>query len=82
MRALTQLLICYFSAGKLNPPLRAGGICPLRMSNIVGLGQVSFFWTRAYRNLRAARNRVAHRYNKGRKAHLFKVGDTVMYKKQ
>ena len=39
------------------------------------------FWTHAYHNLRLARNRVAHRYNKGRMAHQFKVGDTVMYKK-
>ena len=31
-------------------------------------------WTRAYRNLRLARNKVAQRYNKGRKEHQFKVG--------
>jgi len=39
------------------------------------------FWTQAYHTSRAARNKVAQRYNKGRKAHQFKVGDTVMYKK-
>ena len=39
------------------------------------------FWSQAYHNLRLARNRFAHSYNKGRMAHQFKVGDTVMYKK-
>ena len=39
------------------------------------------FWSQAYRNLKAARNRVAQRYNTTRKEHAFKVGDTVMYKK-
>ena len=39
------------------------------------------FWTQAYHNLRPARNRVAQRYNKDRKAHQFKVGDTVMHKR-
>jgi len=40
------------------------------------------FWTRAYRNLKAARNRAAHIYNNGRKAHSLKFGDPVMYKIQ
>ena len=39
------------------------------------------FWSQACRNLRSACNKVAQKYNENRKAHLFKVGDTVMYKK-
>jgi len=39
------------------------------------------FWTQAYHNLRLARNRVAKRYNRDRKEHQFKAGDSVMYKK-
>ena len=38
-------------------------------------------WTHTYYTLRAARNNAAQRYNKDRKAHQFKAGDTVMYKK-
>jgi hypothetical protein len=36
------------------------------------------FWTEAIRNLRKARNRVARRYNAGRRATPFKVGDVVV----
>jgi len=39
------------------------------------------FWTQAYHNLRPARKNVALTFNKERKAHQFKIGDTVMYKK-
>lgn len=39
------------------------------------------YWTQACRNLTAARNKVVQRYNKDRKSHQFKVGDTVMYNK-
>jgi hypothetical protein len=38
------------------------------------------FWTEAIRNLRKARDQVAHRYNAGRKATPFKVGDIVVYR--
>ena len=37
--------------------------------------------TQAYPNLRSARNKVAQRFNKVRKAHQFKLGDSVMYRK-
>jgi hypothetical protein len=36
------------------------------------------FWTRAIRNLRLARDRVAKRYNEGRKESLYKVGEMVV----
>jgi hypothetical protein len=39
------------------------------------------FWTQAYNNLKAARDRVARRYNENRKPHQYKVGDLVMYKR-
>ena len=39
------------------------------------------FWTQAYHNLKSAHNKVALRYNRDRKEHNFKVGDTVMYRK-
>ena len=39
------------------------------------------FWTQAYINLKAARDRVARRYNVNRKAHRYKVGDMVIFKK-
>jgi len=37
------------------------------------------FWAEAIRNLRRARDQVARRYNAGRKATPFKVGDVVVY---
>ena len=40
------------------------------------------FWDQAYANLKAARDRVARRYNAERKAHQYKPGDIVMYRKQ
>ena len=39
------------------------------------------FWADAYANLRAARARVANRYNANRTPHAYKVGDLVMYRK-
>ena len=36
------------------------------------------FWTEAIRNLRMAKNRVAKRFNVGRKETQYKVGDTVL----
>ena len=38
------------------------------------------FWEEAYHNLKSARDKVARRYNEGRKQHGFKVGDIVVYK--
>jgi len=37
------------------------------------------FWTQAYRNLLAARKRVAQRFNANRKPNQYKVGDLVRY---
>jgi len=37
------------------------------------------FWTQAYRNLLAARKRVAQRFNANRKPHQYKEGDLVRY---
>jgi hypothetical protein len=42
--------------------------------------QSQLFWTRAYANLMQAKNRVAHRYNAGRRPHTYSVGDRVMYR--
>jgi hypothetical protein len=39
------------------------------------------FWTRAYANLKAARDKVARRYNANRKPHSYKEGDLVMFKR-
>ena len=39
------------------------------------------FWTRAYANLKAARDRVARRYNANRKPYSYKEGDLVMFKR-
>ena len=39
------------------------------------------FWADAYANLRAARARVANRYNANRTPHTYKVGNLVMYRK-
>jgi len=39
------------------------------------------FWTRAYGNLKAAREKVARRYDALRKTHSYKEGDLVMYKR-
>ena len=39
------------------------------------------FWTQAYNNLKAARDRVARRYNENRKPHQYKVEDLVMFKR-
>ena len=39
------------------------------------------FWTQAYTNLKAARDKVARRYNLNHKPHRYKVGDLVMFRK-
>jgi transposase InsO family protein len=39
------------------------------------------FWRRALQNLTQARDRVARRYNKGRREASYKVGDIVIYRK-
>ena len=51
------------------------------MNGESGVSSGQSFWAQAYDNLRIARNKVADRYNLGRRPHQFKVGDTVMYKK-
>ena len=45
-----------------------------------GVSSGQSFWVQVYDNLRIACNKVADRYNLGRRPHRFKVGDTVMYK--
>jgi transposase InsO family protein len=40
------------------------------------------FWRKALRNLKQAKDRVAKRYNQGRREPTFKVGDTVIYRRQ
>ena len=39
------------------------------------------FWARAYENLKAARDKVARRYNVNRRAHHYKEGDLVVFKR-
>jgi len=38
-------------------------------------------WARTFKNLRSAKHKVARLFNEGRKPHKFRVGDTVMYRK-
>jgi len=45
-------------------------------------GTSQSFWTRAYRNLKIACEKVTRRYNEGRKEHRFKIGNTVVFKRQ
>jgi len=44
-------------------------------------GEDQALWTRACENLKAARRRVAPRFNERRSPHQFNVGDTVMFKR-
>lgn len=45
-----------------------------------GSGEASqSFWTRAYYNLKQARDKVARRYDADRRLHPYQVGDTVVY---
>jgi len=37
------------------------------------------FWTQAYANRMQAKDKVTRRYNTGRRPHLYRVGDTVLY---
>ena len=39
------------------------------------------FWPRAYENIKAARDKVARRYNANRRAHHYKEGDLEVFKK-
>ena len=39
------------------------------------------FWARAYENLKTARDKVARRYNANRRAHQYKEGNLVVFKK-
>ena len=62
--------------------------CPLKprwdftiSDNMDSSPKNSSFWSQAYNNLRAERNKVADRYNSTRKEHKYKVGDWVLYRK-
>jgi hypothetical protein len=44
-------------------------------------GEDHALWTRAGDNLKAARRRVARRFNERRSPHQFNVGDTIMFKR-
>ena len=62
--------------------------CPLLsrwdLSSINEAGKTEanqWFWAQAYANLKAARDKVARRYNANRKAHNYKEGDLVMFRK-
>ena len=62
--------------------------CPLLtrwdLSSVNELGTAEdrqSFWAQAYANLKAARAKVARRYDAYRKTHNFKQGDLVMFKK-
>ena len=64
--------------------LRRGLKCPLGVQWDLspvsdGNNNTNKFWTQAYRNLLAARKRVAQRFNANRKPHQYKVGDLVHY---
>ena len=47
---------------------------------LIGSLYVQVHWSKAYANLRQAKSRVATRYNANRRAHVYKVGDTVLYR--
>jgi hypothetical protein len=38
------------------------------------------FWNKAYQHLKRARNKVAAKYNASHRQHMYKEGDTVVYK--
>ena len=79
MRVQNSRPMYCFWAEKLRAPLVPGGICSHDKATKGMTSQT--FWTQAYSNLKAARDRVAHRYNENRKPHQYKVGDLVMFKR-
>jgi hypothetical protein len=67
--------------------LGRGMRCPLGVSwdlSPVNTGDVDGancdFWSQAYRNLKLAFKKVAHKYNRDRKPHRYGVGDVVRYR--
>ena len=54
------------------------GFSPVNSAGVKG-GDPSF-WKDVYLRLKRANRQVAKRYNRGRKAHKFGVGDTVRYR--
>ena len=56
--------------------------CDLSSNDDVAQGMTKqSFWTQAYSNLKAARDKVARRHNANRKPHKYKVGDMFMFKR-
>jgi len=69
-----------FLVGKLNYPLLSRwDLSPMDKDSKSPKSQS--FWAQAYHNLRPALKKLALRFNKNRKEHKFKIGDTVMYQK-
>jgi hypothetical protein len=65
-----------FLGRDLNTPLE--NVWDLTEVHVSSEKERTKFWTEAIRNLRMAKNRVAKRFNIGRKEAQYKVGDTVL----
>jgi hypothetical protein len=65
-----------FLGRELNTPLE--NVWNLTEVHVASEEERTKFWTEAIRNLRMAKNRVAERYNVGRKETPYKVGDLVL----
>ena len=65
-----------FLGRELNTPLE--NVWDLTEVHVSGEKERTKFWTEAIRNLRMAKNRVARRFNIGRKEAQYKVGDIVL----
>jgi len=80
MRVRSSLQTYYFWVGKSIAPLSTRWDLSSHDQNTPGVN-VHSFWAQAYANLRAARARVARRYDANRTPHKYKLGDLVMYKR-
>jgi len=69
-----------FLGRKIRSPLDSRGDLP-SLEVDVKSGEDQALWTRACENLKAARRRVARRFNERCSPHQYNVGDTVMYKR-
>jgi len=69
-----------FLGREINSPLSTRWDLSSHDQNTPGV-KVQSFWAQAYTNLRAARARVARRYDANRTPHKYKPGDMVMFRR-
>jgi len=69
-----------FLGRKIRPPFDSRWNLPSLQMDVKSVENQSL-WTRACDNLKAARRRVARRFNEQRSPHQFSVGDTVMFRR-